>query len=70
MRDSDIGGRSEPRHLGTNYFVDRAGLEQAIMRLISMPGEEKAAIGNRARARFLAIDQGFRQRAGEIFGVA
>ena len=62
--------REEPRHLGTNYFVDRAALEQAIDRLISMPDEEKAKIGRAARDRFQAIDRNFHERARAIFGAA
>jgi glycosyltransferase involved in cell wall biosynthesis len=59
--------RSEPRHLGTNYFVDRAALERAISRLVAMPDGEKTNIGLAARDRYREIDRGFRQRAQAIF---
>jgi hypothetical protein len=60
--------REEPRHLGTNYFVDRSALEEAIGRLIVMPGAEKHKIGQAARRRFQEIDGGFHERARAIFG--
>jgi Glycosyl transferases group 1 len=60
-------GRSEPRHLGTNYFVDRKALESVITGLISMPDPGKLKIGEAARQRYQSIDQGFRERAREIF---
>ena len=61
-------GRSEARHLGTNYFVDRTALEQAIERLLAMPDAEKIKIGDAARLRFQAIDRDFRERVQAIFG--
>lgn len=60
--------REEPRHLGTNYFVDRSALEKAIGRLIVMPDAEKHKIGEAARRRFQEIDGGFHERARAIFG--
>jgi hypothetical protein len=60
--------RSEPRHLGTNYFVDRGALEHAISRLVAMPDAEKTKIGLAARDRYREIDHGFRQRAQAILG--
>jgi glycosyltransferase involved in cell wall biosynthesis len=60
--------RSEPRHLGTNYFVDRDGLERAIGRLVAMPDGEKTKIGLAARDRYQEIDRGFRERAQTILG--
>jgi glycosyltransferase involved in cell wall biosynthesis len=60
-------GRSEPRHLGTNYFVDRKALESAIDGLISMPDAGKASIGETARRRYQSIDRSFLERAREIF---
>jgi hypothetical protein len=62
--------RTEPRHLGTKYFVDRGALEEAIDRLISMPDDAKTAIGKAARDRFQAIDRGFHERVRAIFGDA
>lgn len=60
--------RSEPRHLGTNFFVDRRALEQAIDRLISISASDKAKIGLAARARFKEIDRAFRERVRTILG--
>ena len=58
---------SEPRHLGTNFFVDPTGLERAIEELIERPPSYKRALGLAARARFEAIDQAFRARARGLF---
>jgi glycosyltransferase involved in cell wall biosynthesis len=44
--------RSEPRHLGKNFFADPAALEAAILSLISMPMDEKRQLGNAARRWF------------------
>lgn len=60
--------RSEPRHLGTSFFVDRAALERAIERLIAMADGDKAGIGAAARKRYETIDRDFRERARRIFG--
>ena len=59
--------RSEPRHLGTNYFIDRAALGETINRLISMPASAKVLIGQAARARFQEIDRDFQERVRKIF---
>lgn len=58
--------RTEPRHLGTNYFVDPSALEKAVQTVLAMPVERKRAIGQAARARFEAIDEGFRVRVGSL----
>lgn len=60
--------RSEPRHLGTNYFVDVGAMEAAIEDLIHRPVDEKRAMGEAARARYLDIDAGFRQRVAALLG--
>lgn len=44
--------RSEPRHLGRNFFADPAALESEILALISMPIESKQQLGNAARRWF------------------
>jgi hypothetical protein len=59
--------RSEPRHLGTNFFVDPVELERAIEALIKLSPASKRAMGLAARARFLAIDAAFRARAHDLF---
>jgi glycosyltransferase involved in cell wall biosynthesis len=58
--------RSEPRHLGRNFHVDVAQLENAIERLISLPVAEKAALGAKAREWFLENDQQFRDRLAAV----
>ena len=59
--------RSEPRHLGTNFFVDPVELECAIEALIKRSPASKRAMGLAARARFVAIDTAFRARARDLF---
>jgi glycosyltransferase involved in cell wall biosynthesis len=51
--------RSEPRHLGTNFYVDATALEAAIAGLIAMPDADKAALGAAARLRYEAIAAAF-----------
>ena len=58
--------RSEPRHLGTNFYVDPTALEAAVERIIAMPDAEKRALGEAARKRYEEIDAGFRQRVREL----
>ena len=57
--------RSEPRHLGINYYVDPQALEAAIERTLSMTEVEKAELGEKARSRYLQIDTDFRARVVE-----
>ncbi len=45
--------RSEPRHLGRNFFVDPAALEAAIQSLVAMPHDEAACLGRKARTWYL-----------------
>lgn len=55
--------RSEKRHLGTNYFVDRQAMRQTIETII---GSEPASLkkqGQAARAWFVENDAAFVQRA-------
>lgn len=59
--------RSEPRHLGINHYVDSAALESAVERIIALPDADKAAMGTRARQRFLDIDAAFRARISTLF---
>ena len=54
--------RSQPRHLGTSYFVDIGTLEAGIAAAIGMPPSRKAEMGELARNRFLEIDREFRAR--------
>ena len=57
---------SQPRRLGTDYFIDSQALEAAIESLIQMSHAEKEALGQRARAWYLANDRFFRQRFLDI----
>jgi glycosyltransferase involved in cell wall biosynthesis len=58
---------AQPRHLGTNFYVDPKALEVAIEVLITMPESQKQNMGEQARARFLERDKDFRQRSLELF---
>jgi glycosyltransferase involved in cell wall biosynthesis len=58
--------RSEPRHLGANYFVDTSRLEAAIARLIAMPDERKQQLGHAARVRFDQNEADFVARVAEL----
>ncbi|RYD44864.1 MAG: glycosyltransferase [Verrucomicrobiaceae bacterium] len=64
--------QDEPRHLGRNYKVDPALLEEAIIALIAAPAEEKRALGNAARKWFLRNDENFNrilpERVGKLVG--
>lgn len=59
--------RTEPRHLGTNFFVDPVALERAITRAIDITEAEKVALGEAARSRYVEIDRGFRSAATAAF---
>lgn len=54
--------RSEPRHLGRNFFIDPAALETAVTAIIAMPDEDKTRIGAAAREWFRQNDAGFSSR--------
>ena len=60
-------GRSRPRHLGYEFFVDRDALEATIAGLASGPTDFAQSIGAGARARFEEIDRGFAARLGAVF---
>ena len=60
-------GRSRPRHLGYQFFVDRDALEAAIADLVSGPADLARSIGAAARARFEEIDRNFAARLGAVF---
>ncbi len=57
--------RSEPRHLGTSYYVDPQALEAAIERVLAMPDRQRDELGRNARHRYLQIDADFRRRVAE-----
>lgn len=58
--------RAEPRHLGTNYYVDPPSLETVIGLAIDMPEARKADMGARARQQFIAIDRDFHAAVGRL----
>lgn len=53
---------SEPRHLGTNFYVDPEKLEKHIQQLLVMPPQKKQSYGENARSWFDANDQKFREQ--------
>lgn len=63
-------GRTEPRHLGTNFYVDPAALEKAIGELVARPSGEKARLGEAARAWYSANDRLFREAIGRLAELA
>ena len=59
--------RSEPRHLGRNFFVDCHALEAAIAQLLAESPEAAKSLGVKARERFEELNRGFFTRLGAIF---
>lgn len=59
--------RSEPRHLGTNYYVDPEELEKAIEALIHAPVEDIQTMGTAAREWFVANHRSFEQHIQTVF---
>lgn len=59
--------RSEPRHLGVNYYADPDALEASIQSLIEMPTTQKSRLGEAARFWYEANDLGFRSRFRHVF---
>lgn len=55
-------GAAEPFNLATLHRFDEAALEAAIERLLAMPGHERAALGEQARAWFESNEAGFAAR--------
>lgn len=60
--------RSEPRHLGRNYFADPEALESMIESLIAMPDEDKQTLGMTARHWFLENHVAFQARLAGALG--
>lgn len=58
--------RSEPRHLGTNFYVDAGKLESAIEALVTADMAEKRRLGESARAWFEENDRIFRQNIAAV----
>lgn len=59
--------RTEPRHLGTSYFVDIHALEGAIERVMAMADQDKRTLGDAARSRYEAICTAFRRNVSALF---
>lgn len=59
--------RAEARHMGTNFFVDPAALERAIMHVLSLKAEDRVSFGQASRARYQEIDSDFRTMATTAF---
>ncbi|HET7411802.1 MAG TPA: glycosyltransferase [Pararhizobium sp.] len=56
----------QSRHLGFSYRVDPDALEATVQKILSLPEEEKIAIGSRARQRFEEIDAAFTRRLADL----
>nr|WP_298100874.1 glycosyltransferase [uncultured Shinella sp.] len=59
--------RTEPRHLGTCFFVSPAALEKAIETAIAMPDAQKQRFGQAARQSYDEIAAGFAGRVKALF---
>lgn len=59
--------RSEPRHLGHNFFVDHHALEAAIARLVAESPDAARSLGIKARERFEELDRGFDTQLRVVF---
>lgn len=61
--------RSERRHLGESFFVDRKALEAAIIGLLAMDDATKRTIGKQARHRYEKIGESFSQNISHQLGL-
>ena len=59
--------RSEPRHLGRNFFIDYHALEAAIARLLAESPEVARSLGNKARKRFEELNRDFVTQLDAVF---
>jgi len=57
---------SEPRHLGTNYFICPQHLEQQIEQLIQQPVKQLETIGNTARTWFEQNNLAFKKNLQQV----
>ena len=57
--------RTEPRHIGTNYFVDPEALKAGVETALAMTDGQMKELGQKARQRYLQIDADFRSRVAE-----
>ena len=60
--------RSEPRHLGRNFFIDYHALEAAIARLLAESPDAARSLGNKARKRFEELNRGFDVQLRAVLG--
>lgn len=58
--------RQEPRHLGTNFFVDSASLERAVTSVLTAEVDVLAGKGAAARRQFEAMDRHFRDAVSAL----
>ena len=61
--------RSSTQHLATTYFFDDAAMEATIEQVLAMPEVASAAIGDAARAWFLANHADFPSRLRQVLDV-
>ena len=59
--------RSEPRHLGRNFFVDPSALETTVARLVTASPDAAKSLGVKARQRFEELNRGFVTRLRAVF---
>ena len=59
--------RSEPRHLGRNFFVDRHALKAAVARLVTTSPDAARSLGIKARERFEELSRGFAAQLRTVF---
>ncbi|EMI55772.1 glycosyltransferase [Rhodopirellula sallentina] len=58
--------RSEPRHLGINWFVNPAAMQKTIENLLEMSEEEKSSLGANARRWFVDNHEQFESRFRDV----
>ena len=59
--------RSEPRHLGRNFFVDPSALETTVAQLVTASPDAAKSLGIKARERFEELNRGFVARLRAVF---
>ena len=59
--------RSEPRHLGRNFFVDCHALEAAVARLVATSPDAARSFGLKARKRYEELGRGFAMQTRAVF---
>jgi hypothetical protein len=60
--------RTGTQRLATTYFVDAAGLEAGIERMLALSADERRTLGANARAWYEANDRAFRERLVRAVG--